>query len=118
MQGGTRQLLGNLFIEHGRLVPPALRDTKRKLRANKIKPYGSKFRRHLGLMWKDLTPHLRELMPYLQWKEKVSTKFITNVLAPTVDDIFLRVDLDRTDFCVTKDQESIAFFCVGFQTWD
>ena len=35
--------------------------------------------------------------------------FITNVLAPMVDDIFLCVDLDRKDFCVTKNKESIAF---------
>ena len=111
----VRQELGNHFIEHGRLVPPALRDGRRRWVTNKTKVYGSKFGRHLGLQWKDLIPHLRVLLPDLEWKKKVSTKFITSVLAPMVNSIFLRVDLDRKDFCWTKDKESIAFLASDFR---
>ena len=116
----VRQLLGNHFIEHGRLVPPALRDGRRKWETNKQKAYGKNFGRHLGLLWKDLTPHLRVLLPDLfkKFKKKdVSPNFITNVLAPMVDDIFLRVDLRKKDYEVYKYKESIAFFCIAFQTW-
>jgi hypothetical protein len=115
MQGGTRQLLGNLFIEHGRLVPPVLRDPRRRFVTNNVAPYGSKFGRHLSLMWENLIPHLRVLLPDLKWKKKVSPVFTRDVLEPMVDSIFLRVDLDRNDFCWTRRKESIAFFLSYFR---
>ena len=113
----VRQLLGNHFIEYGRLLPTALRDGRRKWETNKKEVYGKNFGRHLGLLWKDSIPHLRVLLPHLNWKKKVSTNFITKVLAPMVDDIFLRVDLRKKDYEVYKYKESIAFFCIAFQTW-
>ena len=102
-------------------MPPALRDGRRKWETNTKVSYGSKFGRHLGLLWKDLIPHLRVLLPDLfkkfKKKKRVSPNFITSTLVPMVDDIFLRVDLRKKDYDVYKYKESIAFFCIAFQTW-
>ena len=83
--------------------------------ANMVKPHGSKFGRHLSLMWEDLIPHLRVLLSHLKWKKKISKKFIMIILVLMVDDIFLCADLDRKDFCAIKDKESIAFFVSDFR---
>ena len=81
--------------------------------------YGSKFGRHLGLLWKDLIPHLRVLLHDLfkkfKKKKRVSPNFITSTLVPMVDDIFLRVDLRKKDYNILKNEESIAFFASHFR---
>ena len=75
--------------------------------------------RHLGLLWKDLTPHLRVLLPDLfkkfKKKKRVSPNFITSTLVPMVDDIFLRVDLRKKDYNILKNKESTAFFASHFR---